>query len=103
MVASILGNKDLKSGPNPPPPFGPGHIAALMPANLSQDDLTNEGPAEAQAGDLNSSMTTMAIGFIGHLPGVTVMGSIAAKTTFANPKIQFFWNSNPLNVPALRE
>ncbi len=100
VVASILGNKDLSPGPDPPPPKGPGHIAVLMPADLAHDDLMSNGPAEAQAGDVNSSMTRMKTGFVGHLPGTTVMGSIAAATSFASPKIQFFSNSNPLNIPA---
>jgi hypothetical protein len=97
VLASILGNQHCD--PNGPPPKGPGHIAVLMPANLTQDDLSQNGPAEAQAGDQNFSMTRMLIGFTGHLPGTTVMGSIAATTTFASPKIQFFYNTNALNIP----
>jgi hypothetical protein len=100
VIASILGNQDLKHGPDAPPPKGPGHIAVIMPADLSQGDLTDKGPAEAQAGDHNFSMTQLLIGFKGHLPNGTVMASVGATTSFTNPMIQFFYNSNPLNVPA---
>ena len=98
VVASVLGKQDFV--PGGPPPRGPGHIAVIMPASLSEDDLTNQGPAEAQAGDRNFSMTSMSTGFVGHLPGGSVMASIAATTTFASPKIQFFFNSNSVIVPA---
>ena len=38
VVASILGKQDYT--PGGPPPEGPGHIAVIMPANLTQADLT---------------------------------------------------------------
>ena len=65
VVASIFGNQNFN--PSAPPPKGPGHIAVIMPANLTQDDLTRNGPAEAQAGDQNFSMIGMLIGFAGFL------------------------------------
>jgi hypothetical protein len=102
VVASVLGNQHYIPGSNVPPPRGPGHIALIMPANLSQNDLTARGPAEAQAGDLNSSMTNIATGFNGHLLDPTsMMNSIAASTSYGSPMIQFFYNSNPLNVSAV--
>ena len=99
VVASILGNQDLKTGPDAPPPKGPGHIAVIMPAALSQDELTSKGPAEAQAGDRNFNNAHIKIGFKGHLPGGTVLASIGAQTAFTNPVIQFFSNSNVPNIP----
>jgi len=104
VVASILGNQNYTSGPNVPPPGGPGHIEVIMPANLSQADLTSQGPAEAQAGEVNYSMTNIATGFIGHLPDPSsVMDSIAASTDYTSPMIQFFYNSSSLNIPALTD
>jgi hypothetical protein len=49
VVASVLGNQDYIPVPNGPPPLGPGHIAVIMPANLSQSDLTSQGPAVTAA------------------------------------------------------
>ncbi len=104
VVASVLGNQRFTPTPNGPPPVGPGHIAVLMPANLSHADLTSQGPAEAQAGDLNSSMTRLLIGFKGHLPDPSsIMDSISASTSYTNPMIQFFYNSNSVNIPGLSD
>jgi hypothetical protein len=102
VVASILGNQHFKPVPGGPPPKGPGHIAVLKPAILSQTVLTDRGPAESQAGAHNWKMTHIDTGFVGHLPDPTsVMNSIAASTTFASPMIQFFYNSNPMSVTVI--
>jgi hypothetical protein len=100
VVASILGNQNYTPG-GPPPP-GPGHIVVLMPANLSEADLTNRGPAEAQSGEVNSSFTHIETGFAGHIPPppASPLNSIAATTNYESPKIQFFYNSKTPDIPA---
>jgi hypothetical protein len=95
VVASILGNQHYTPGSDSPPPKGPGHIAVIKPANLSQSVLTDRGPAETQAGAVNWKMTHIDTGFVGHLPDpASVMNSIAVSTSYARPMIQFFYNSN---------
>lgn len=101
VVANVLGNQGYTPGPDVPPPGGPGHIAVIMPANLTQSQLTNLGPAEAQSGSVNYNLTNIAIGFQGHLADPSsFLQSIGATTSYTDPMIQFFYNTDPLNIPA---
>jgi hypothetical protein len=98
VVAIILGIQNYKPGPNKPPPKGPGHIAVIMPADRSETDLTDLGPAEAQAGTRNYTTTRIKTGFTGHLPDPTsVMRSIGVTTDYMSPVIQFFFNTQVLS------
>jgi len=45
----------------------PGHIALIMPAEKTTDDLNKEGPAIIQAGRINSSSISLKQGFERHL------------------------------------
>jgi hypothetical protein len=70
-----------------PDPKKPGHIALVMPAEKTNNDLNNEGPTMIQAGRINSSSVSFREGFKHHLINW-------------NPppvEIVFFYNSNRHN------
>jgi len=50
-----------------PNPKKPGHIALVMPADKTNEDLTKEGPTIIQAGRINSSSVSLKQGFALHL------------------------------------
>jgi hypothetical protein len=101
VVACIVGNQGYTGAPGEPPPGGPGHIAVIMPADLSQVDLTDRGPAETQAGEVNYRMTHILRGFEGHIPPppTSPLDSVGVSLSYENPVIQFFYNTNLIKIP----
>jgi hypothetical protein len=66
-----------------PDPRAPGHVALVLPAELSMDKLVETGPALIMAGTHNHNRITLRAGFKSHLEG------------WPENSVRFYVNSKP--------
>ncbi len=80
----------------------PGHIAVLRPSVRTAGELATFGPNETQAGTDNLLDTPLSLGFSAHIANFqgSILAYVGATTSAGAPKIQFFYNSNPIQAPA---
>lgn len=72
-----------------PDPSKPGHIALVMPDEVTNDLLNQQGPTLIQAGSVNKSAIPLRLGFKHHID----------KWEEATNTIKFFYNSNSQFTP----
>lgn len=72
-----------------PDPTRPGHIALVMPDEVTDDLLNQQGPTLIQAGSVNKSAIPLKLGFKHHID----------NWEEATNTIKFFYNSNSQSAP----